>query len=234
MEENGKTNGKSNGNGHAVMPPLELERLITPRLEKAPEMPVRKAIPAGEDRLQGIIMMLLLELGLDVNSEHFRDTPKRVARFYREFTCGYHADPAEILKTFRSRTTELIALSDIQFFSLCPHHLLIYGGRIDFGYIPNGQIVGISKIPRLVQALAARPVVQENLVADIPDAFMSVVKPLGCVVKATGRHGCVAARGVRCPEATMSTVALRGVFAAHEKYVQDFYQAIGRNGECLR
>jgi GTP cyclohydrolase IA len=77
-------------------------------------------------------------------------------------------------------------VSDIQFFSLCPHHLLIYGGKIDFGYIPDGRIVGISKIPRLVQALAARPVVQEDLVSDIADAFMSEVKPLGCTVKAMG------------------------------------------------
>lgn len=230
MDENGKANGKSNGNGRAVMPAFELERLAIPRLEKAPET----AVPAGGDRLQGIIKMLLLELGLDINSEHFRDTPRRVARFYREFTRGYHADPAEILKTFRSRTNELIALSDIQFFSLCPHHLLIYGGRIDFGYIPNGHIVGISKIPRLVQSLAARPVVQETLVADIACTFMSVLKPLGCVVRATGRHDCVAARGVRCPEATMSTVALRGVFATDQKYVQDFYQAIGRNAEYIR
>ena len=234
MEENGKANGKSNGNGHAVMPAFELEHILVPRLENVPKMSAPVTITSVEDRLQGIIEMLLLELGLDINSEHFRDTPRRVAHCYREFTRGYHADPAQILKTFRSRTNELIALSDIQFFSLCPHHLLIYGGRIDFGYVPNGQIVGLSKIPRLVQALAARPVVQENLVADIADAFMSVVKPLGCVVKATGRHGCVAARGVRCPEATMSTVALRGVFSADQKYVQDFYQAIGRNAEYLR
>jgi GTP cyclohydrolase I len=189
---------------------------------------------AGEDRLQAIITMLLLELGLDVDSQHFRDTPKRVARFYREFTRGNRVKPADILKTFDSRARELIVVSDIEFFSLCPHHLLIYGGKIDFGYIPDGRIVGISKIPRLVQALAARPVLQEDLVADIADAFMSEVKPLGCAAKITGKHDCVAARGVRCPEATMTTVALRGVFSEDQKYAAEFYQVIGRQVACVR
>jgi GTP cyclohydrolase IA len=125
-------------------------------------------------------------------------------------------------------------VSDIQFFSLCPHHLLIYGGKIDFGYIPDGRIVGISKIPRLVQALAARPVVQEDLVSDIADAFMSEVKPLGCTVKAMGKHDCVAARGVRCPQATMITVASRGVFSQDQKYAAEFYAATGRQIANIR
>lgn len=219
-------NGKANGNGHS------LEQLrdqpVVPQLwpATAAETVERKAF--GEDRLQAIITMLLLELGLDVTSQHFRDTPKRVARFYREFTEGNRVKPAEILKTFHSRNRELIVVSEIEFFSLCPHHLLVYGGKVDFGYVPEGQIVGISKIPRLVQALAARPVVQEDLVGDVADAFMSVVRPAGCIVKATGKHDCVAARGVRCPEAAITTVASRGVFADDRKYAADFYQAIGR------
>jgi len=94
--------------------------------------------------------------------------------------------------------------------------------------------VGISKIPRLIQALAARAVVQEDLVADIADAFMSVVKPLGCAVKAVAKHDCVAARGVRCTEATMTTVALRGIFSEDQNYAQNFYQGITHNGDCAR
>jgi GTP cyclohydrolase IA len=178
--------------------------------------------------------MLLAELGFDLMSEHFRDTPKRVARFYREFTRGYRVNPAEILKTFASRNRELIVVSGVEFFSLCPHHLLIYGGKIHFGYVADSRIVGISKIPRLIQALAARAVVQEDLVADIADAFMSVVKPLGCAVKAVAKHDCVAARGVRCTEATMTTVALRGIFSEDQNYAQNFYQGITHNGDCAR
>jgi len=189
---------------------------------------------ASVDRLQPIIGMLLSELGVDVSSQHLRDTPARVARFFREYTRGYHLDPVEILKTFHTRNNELIVVSDIEFFSLCPHHLLVYGGKMHFGYIPDGRIVGISKIPRLVQGLAARLVVQEDLVADIADSFMSVVKPLGCVVKATGKHDCVAARGVRCPEATMTTVAVRGVFSEKPRFVDEFHQSITQAGTCIR
>lgn len=90
------------------------------------------------------------------------------------------------------------------------------------------------KSPRLIQALAARAVVQEDLVADIADGFMSVVKPLGCAVKAVGKHDCVAARGVRCPEATMTTVALRGIFSEDPNYAQKFYQGIAHTGDCVR
>jgi GTP cyclohydrolase I len=131
--------------------------------------------------------MLLSDLGVDVDGQHLRDTPARVARFFREYTRGYHFDPAEILKTFHTRNNGLIVVSDIEFFSLCPHHLLVYGGKMHFGYIPDGRIVGISKIPRLVQGLAARLVVQEDLVADIADAFMSVVNKTKTLLIASTR-----------------------------------------------
>ncbi len=226
MQEN------TNGNGHAIAQLCD-DAGIQPFVAVDSAYAVGPAV-FGEDRLQAIIQMLLLELGLDITSQHFRDTPKRVARFYREFTRGNHVKPAEILKTFRSRNRELIVVSDVEFFSLCPHHLLVYGGKVDFGYVPDGRIVGVSKIPRLVQALASRPVVQEELIADIADAFMSEVKPIGCIVKATGKHDCVAARGVRCPEAAMTTVASRGAFQDDPKYIAEFYQAIGRPSAAIR
>jgi len=187
-----------------------------------------------EDRLQAIIAMLLAELGVDLTSQHFRETPRRVARFYREFTGGYRAKPLEILKTFRARSQELVVVSDIEFYSLCPHHLLIYGGKIHFGYIPDTHIVGVSKIPRLVQALAARPVVQEELVADIAEAFMAAVKPRGCAVKAIGKHDCVAVRGVRCPSTVMTTVAFRGVFREQESLCREFEEAVAEGATCVR
>jgi GTP cyclohydrolase I len=220
-----RSSGNGNGKAHSV-PQMDDGKL----LPSEPRTATNQAVTANpsEDRLESIVAMLLLELGLDISSQHFRDTPKRVAKFYREFTRGSRVKPAEILKTFRSCNRELIVVSGIEFFSLCPHHLLIYSGSVDFGYIPDGSIVGISKIPRLVQALAARPIVQEDLVADIAAAFMSEVKPLGCAVKITGKHDCVTARGVRCPEAKMTTVAMRGVFSEEQKYAAEFYQAIGR------
>lgn len=227
-------NGKANGNGHDE---AELARIgAVTLLQSGEALNLPKSVKGidEQDRLQTIIAMLLKELGLDVHAEHFRDTPKRVSRFYREFTRGYRAMPAEILKTFPSGNRELIVVSDVEFFALCPHHLLIYGGKIHLGYVPDGRIVGVSKIPRLIQELAARAVVQEDLVADIADAFMSVVKPRGCAVTAVGKHDCVAARGVRCPESSMTTIALRGLFSENENCAQAFHRAIGYSRECVR
>jgi GTP cyclohydrolase I len=183
---------------------------------------------AKTGRLERIVGDLMGELGLDLTDQHFAGTPARVARLYRELTRGSRVDPAKILKTFDSKHSELIVVSEINFYSLCPHHLLIYRGKMHFGYVPDGKIVGLSKIPRLIQAMASRPIVQEDLVSEIADTFMSVVKPLGCVARATGRHDCVAVRGVKCHEAQMTTVALRGLFREKPSLVEEFHQVLTR------
>lgn len=225
----------THGNGQSALTPIaatDAQSNIASEREVAPVQVDMGSVKG--DRLAAIIRLLLLELGVEVESQHFRDTPARVARFYREFTSGFCAKPEMILKTFRSQAHELVVVSDIDFFSLCPHHLLVYGGKIHFGYIPKGQIVGVSKIPRLVHALAARPIVQEELVSSIADAFMSVVKPSGCIVKATGKHDCVAVRGVRCPATAMITVAKRGIFETEKIYIEEFDQAITEGQGCVR
>jgi GTP cyclohydrolase IA len=224
-----------NGNGtHDLTSVATLEG----RLEVVPEevLPVVRRETEGPrgDRLAEIVKLLLVELGVDVANQHFRETPERVARFYREFTSGFCVRPETILKTFRSEARELVVISAIDFFSLCPHHLLVYGGAIHFGYIPDGQIVGVSKIPRLVHALAARPIVQEELVSSIADAFMSVVKPSGCIVKAIGKHDCVAVRGVRCPGVSMTTVTKRGIFEQERIHVEEFDRAIAEGQRYVR
>jgi len=180
------------------------------------------------DRLERIIRDLITELGLDITDQHFEGTPARVARLYRELTRGSRLDPAKILKTFDSKHSELIVVSEINFYSLCPHHLLVYRGKMHFGYVPDGKIVGLSKIPRLIQGMASRPIVQEDLVSEIADTFMSVVKPLGCVARATGRHDCVAVRGVKCHEAQMTTAALRGIFREKPSLVEEFHQVLAK------
>ena len=185
---------------------------------------------ARNHRLEAIIRELLKELGAEIHDQHFRGTPGRVARLYRELTQGYRIQPEEILKTFTSSYHELIVVSDINFYSLCPHHLLIYRGKMHFGYVPNGKIVGLSKIPRLIQGMAARLIVQEDLVSEIADTFMGHVKPLGCVVKATGRHDCMAVRGVKCHEAAMTTVALRGIFQEKPSLTEEFHQVLSTAG----
>jgi GTP cyclohydrolase I len=187
-----------------------------------------KARPERTERLETIVRELMTELGLDLTDQHFKGTPARVARMYRELTRGQRLNPVEILKTFHSEHKELIVVSEINFYSLCPHHLLIYRGKMHFGYVPDGKIVGLSKIPRLIQAMASRPIVQEDLVSEIADTFMSVVQPLGCVARATGRHDCVAVRGVKCHEAQMTTVAVRGLFCEKPSLVEEFHQVLGK------
>jgi GTP cyclohydrolase I len=224
-----------NGNGkHDLTSVATLEgRLeLTPE-ESLPAVQFDAMVPKS-DRLAAIVKLLLLELGVDLDNQHFRETPERVARFYREFTRGLCVRPEAILKTFRSEAHELVVVSAIDFFSLCPHHLLVYGGKIHFGYIPNGQIVGVSKIPRLVHAMAARPIIQEELVSSIADAFVSVVKPSGCIVKAIAKHDCVGVRGVQCPAVAMTTVTKRGIFAQERGYSEEFDRAITEGQRCVR
>ena len=224
-----------NGNGKAS---LSSATALAAEIERIPEEVVSGTYVAPArirgDKLEPIVKLLLEELGVDVDSQHFRETPARVARFYREFTRGLSVKPQDILKTFGSPAHELVVVSGIDFFSLCPHHLLVYGGKIHFGYMPNGRIVGVSKIPRLVQALSGRPVVQEELVTTIADAFMSVVEPAGCIVKAVGKHDCVAVRGVRCPGVAITAVAKRGIFEQERVYVEEFDRAILEGNRCVR
>ena len=197
-----------------------------PEVEQHRSMALVLTEETKTDRLERIISDLITELGFDLADQHFEGTPVRVARLYRELTRGSRVYPAKILKTFDSKHSELIVVSEITFYSLCPHHFLIYRGKMHFGYVPDGKIVGLSKIPRLIQAMASRPIVQEDLVSEIADTFMSVVKPLGCVARATGRHDCVAVRGVKCHEAQMTTVALRGVFREKPSLVEEFHQVL--------
>ena len=224
-----------NGNGK---PSLSSANALATEIESVPQGTVSgirvSVARVRDDKLERIVQLFLEELGVDVNNQHFRETPARVARFYREFTRGLSVRPQDILKTFDSPAHELVVVSGIDFFSLCPHHLLVYGGKIHIGYMPNGRIVGVSKILRLVQALAAQPVVQEELVSSIADAFMSVVKPSGCIVKAIGKHDCVAARGVRCPAAAITAVAKRGIFEQERFHIEEFDRATLEGNRCVR
>jgi GTP cyclohydrolase I len=216
---------KAQGRSHSEKPQYSVRTVDAERGGRVSGMPPAD-FAAKSHRIEGIIRELLLELGVDIQDQHFLQTPARVARLYRELTRGYRIQPQEVMTTFTSNHHELIVVSDINFYSLCPHHLLIYRGKMHFGYVPDGKIVGLSKIPRLIQGMAARFIVQEDLVSEIADAFMEYVKPLGCVVKATGRHDCVAVRGVKCHEASMSTVALRGIFQQKSTLTEEFHQIL--------
>lgn len=146
-------------------------------------------------------------------SEGLRDTPKRVTKAFREMLSGYGADPATILKTtFKENYDEMVVLRDIQFVSLCEHHMLPFTGTAMVGYIPNDGVVGISKLARLVECFAKRLQVQERMTKQIAEALTEHLEPLGCGVVMTAHHSCMSCRGVKQLNTEMITSAMRGVF----------------------
>ena len=156
---------------------------------------------------------ILLAIGENPDREGLRKTPSRVARSYAELMSGMNEDPRRHLKTvFAERYDEVVLLRNIDFNSLCEHHLLPFTGRVHVAYLPGGKVVGLSKLARLVEGYARRPQVQERLTTQIADALWEELNPQGaaCVIEAV--HTCMTIRGVRKPGSTMVTSALRGVF----------------------
>ena len=174
--------------------PLTTEAVDLPRIEKA-------------------VREILLAVGESPDREGLLKTPNRVARAYAELMAGLREDPRLHLKTvFHERYDEVVLLRDISFHSLCEHHLLPFTGRAHVAYLPDGKVVGLSKLARLVDGYARRPQVQERLTTQIADALMEELNPIGaaCVIEAT--HTCMTIRGAQKPGAIMVTSALRGIF----------------------
>lgn len=165
-----------------------------------------------------------------ISADHVAKTPHRYVEALRELMEGVTEDPVKVLGTVFEETEydEMIVVRDISFVSLCAHHLLPFIGTIDFGYIPNKKVVGLSKIPRLVECLARRPQIQEKLSNQIVEVFQKEIDPLGCGVKITANHMCMGIRGVRKPDALTDTVALRGVFKSNTTTKQEFLDLIRR------
>jgi GTP cyclohydrolase I len=164
-------------------------------------------------RIERAVREILVAIGEDPDREGLSKTPGRVARSYAELMAGLRMDPRKHLRTvFNERYDEVVLLRDIEFHSLCEHHLLPFTGRAHVAYLPDGKVVGLSKLARLVEGYARRPQVQERLTTQIADALMEELNPLGaaCVIEAT--HTCMTIRGVQKPGSVMVTSALRGVF----------------------
>jgi GTP cyclohydrolase I len=165
------------------------------------------------DRIERAVREILLAIGENPEREGLSRTPERVAKSYAELMAGLQIDPRSHLKTvFHERYDEIVLLRDIEFCSLCEHHLLPFMGRAHVAYLPDGKVVGLSKLARLVEGYARRPQVQERLTTQIADAVMEELNAIGaaCVIEAT--HTCMTIRGVRRPGSVMVTSALRGIF----------------------
>ncbi len=162
-------------------------------------------------RIENAILELLTALGQDVESEGLHDTPNRVARMFEELTAGYAEDASEHLKkTFKESGSGLVIEKDIAFSSTCEHHLMPFFGKVYIGYIPNGKVVGLSKLARVVEVYAKRLQLQERMNAQIADAILENLSPIGVIVAIEAEHTCMTARGVKKFGSKTFTVAERG------------------------
>ncbi len=173
---------------------------------------------------------ILLAIGEDVNREGLLDTPKRVARAYAELTAGYNVDPVRLINDaiFDVSYDEMVIVRDIDFYSLCEHHMLPFLGQVDVAYIPNGKVIGLSKIPRIVEMFARRLQVQERMTQEIAEFLDQTLHPLGVAVVAEGLHMCAAMRGVKKANARMVTSAMIGNFKTSQTTRNEFFNHIGR------
>jgi GTP cyclohydrolase I len=173
---------------------------------------------------------LLAWIGEDPEREGLRDTPNRVLKSLVELTGGYADDPATILaRVFDERSDQMVVVTGIRVVSLCEHHLLPFTGTAVVGYVPDGRVVGLSKLPRLVNAFARRLQVQERLTEQVADAIAEHLQPKGVGVLIRAHHQCMGLRGVQQPDALMTTSALRGVMLDKPEARAEFL-ALARNG----
>lgn len=215
----------SDRNGRLDPPDLRIETRGASTLIRTPEGARRNGhgIPAngrephtGLDDAEASVVRLLEELGEDPDREGLRDTPRRYVRALRELTEGYRQDPAAILgRVFNEPHDEMVLVRDIEFSSLCEHHLLPFRGVATLAYIPNGKVVGLSKLSRLVQAFARRLQMQERLTNQIAEAMETHLEARGVAVLIKGEHTCMSMRGVRTP-ATMVTTKFLGAMREGE------------------
>jgi GTP cyclohydrolase I len=175
------------------------------------------------DRVQELVTQLLAAVGEDPGREGLRETPERIARMYEEVFAGLHEDPVAVLSvSFEEGHDEMVILREIPFYSMCEHHLLPFHGQAHVGYLPDGRIVGLSKIARAVEIFARRPQVQERLTSQIADCIEDVLGAKGVGVVIEAEHLCMTMRGVRKPGSTMVTSAMRGRFRDDSNTRQEF------------
>jgi GTP cyclohydrolase I len=173
-------------------------------------------LPVDHVRLRRAVREMLAAVGEDPDREGLLETPDRVARMYAEVFAGLHTDPAIFLqKTFTQKHDEMVLVKDIEFSSMCEHHLLPFFGKAHIAYLPNGRIVGLSKLARVVDAVARRPQVQERMTEEIADLVMTHLKARGVGVIVEASHSCMTVRGVRKPAAMTITSSMRGGFLDH-------------------
>jgi GTP cyclohydrolase I len=164
-------------------------------------------------RIRAAVIELLRAIGEDPSREGLQDTPRRIAEMYEEIFGGLAIDPAEYLKVgFEVAHDEMVILRQIPFYSMCEHHFLPFHGEAHVGYVPDGRVVGISKLARVVEGFARRPQLQEQLTSQVAEAIMETLQPDGVAVVIEAEHLCMTMRGIKKPGSRMITSAMRGQF----------------------
>jgi len=180
-----------------------------------------------KNKIEAAVKLLLEGIGEDVNREGLLETPQRIARMYEEIYGGMDEDAATHLsKTFHVDNSEMVLEKDIVFYSTCEHHLMPFYGKAHVAYIPDGKVVGLSKLARTVEVFAKRPQIQEQMNAQIADAIMENLNPKGVMVMVEAEHMCMTMRGIKKPGSKTVTVAMRGAFAEDENLQNRFWQMV--------
>ena len=183
-----------------------------------------------EERIRHAVLDMLYAFGEDPDREGLRDTPERVARMYQELLAGYRVDPIALVNDalFEVSYDEMVIVKDIEFYSLCEHHMLPFIGRAHVAYIPNGRVLGLSKIPRIVDMFARRLQVQERMTRQIAEFMDALLHPQGVAVVLEGIHMCAMIRGVKKHDAKMVTSTMLGSFRTNLATREEFLNNISR------
>ena len=179
-------------------------------------------------KIEKAITMLLEAIGEDPTREGLKETPARIAKMYEEIFGGMGKDAEEHLtKVFDSATDEIVIEKDIQFYSMCEHHMVPFYGKVHIGYIPDGKVVGLSKLARTVETYARRLQIQENMTVQIAEDIMKYLKPKGVIIVCEAEHMCMTMRGVKKAGTKTVNVVTRGVFENDENLKNMFFRLLG-------
>jgi len=209
-------------------------RLIVEEIENdigdEDEPPAADAATGTGGKIESAVRQILLEIGEDPARDGLRATPERMHRMYHELTAGYHVDPDRLINraVFEVDYSEMVVVKDIPFYSLCEHHLLPFFGSAHVAYVPDGRVIGLSKIPRVIEMYARRLQVQERMTQQIADFLMERLAPKGVGVVLEATHLCAAMRGVRKPGTVMTTAAVLGLFRRNDKTRAEFFAHLAR------
>lgn len=180
-----------------------------------------------KEKIKKGVRLILEGIGEDINREGLIETPNRIAKMYEELAAGYQEDANEHLaKRFHVEQNDIVMEKNIRFYSFCEHHMLPFYGTAAIAYIPNGEVVGLSKIARVLEVYAKRFQLQERLTAQVADVFMEELNPKGVMVLIEAEHMCMTMRGVKKPGTKTVTVVTRGAFDKSEALRNEFYRML--------